>query len=176
MADTTLEPESKAERTGTFPETHWSVVLAAGTSASDQSQRALNELCQCYWPALYSFLRRSGHGPEDAQDLVQGFLARLLQRGDLGNVSPDKGRFRTFLLTSLRNFTIKQALYDKAAKRGKGQVPVAIDSVQAEKLCGADLTATHPETAYQRRWVVTLLTTALERLATEQRAAAPAKK
>jgi RNA polymerase sigma-70 factor (ECF subfamily) len=80
----------------------------------------LEELCRAYWPPLYSFLRRQGQSPPDAEDLVQGFLTRLLAREDLAQVGPEKGRFRTFLLTSLRNFVIKQALRDKALKRGGG--------------------------------------------------------
>ena len=84
---------------------------------------ALEALCRAYWPPLYSFLRRQGHSPHDAEDLVQGFLARLLAREDLAEVGPEKGRFRTFLLTSLRNFVIKQALRDRAVKRGGGRSP-----------------------------------------------------
>ena len=95
-----------------FPSTHWSKILSAGAAPGDSPQ--LEELCRAYWPPLYAFLRRQGHSPHDAEDLVQGFLGRLLAREDLAGVGPEKGRFRTFLLASLRNFVVKQALRDKA--------------------------------------------------------------
>src|SRR6516162_8007420 len=99
--------QSEGSAHAEFPSTHWSIVLSAG--ATSGAAVALEELCRAYWPPLYSFLRRQGYPPHDAEDLVQGFLARLLAREDLAGVCPEKGRFRTFLLTSLRNFTIKQA-------------------------------------------------------------------
>src|SRR5436190_5497381 len=99
-----------------FPSTHWSQVVNAGHGGLPGGPAALEELCRAYWPPLYSFLRRQGHSPHDAEDLVQGFLARVLAREDLAEVGPEKGRFRTFLLTSLRNFVIKQALRDKTLK------------------------------------------------------------
>src|ERR1051325_5480584 len=95
-----------------FPTTHWSIVLSAGDGVVPANSQALEELCRTYWSPLYAYLRRQGHSPHDAQDLTQGFLARVIAREDIGNVGPEKGRFRTFLLTALRNFTIKQALYD----------------------------------------------------------------
>src|SRR5512141_966366 len=122
-----------------FPSTQWSKILQAGAVASAGDSPELEALCRAYWLPLYSFLRRQGHSPADAEDLVQGFLARLLAREDLGEVGPQKGRFRTFLLTSLRNFVIKQALRDKALKRGGGQAPLSLDSEEAERMCGPDL-------------------------------------
>ena len=150
-----------------FPVTHWSVVLDAGASGTPTSQAALEELCKTYWQPLYAFLRRKGQAPPDAQDLVQGFLARIIAREDLGNVGPEKGRFRTFLLTALRNFTIKQALHDKALKRGGGQLVLSINVEQAERWCGPDLAAESPELAFDRRWCRTLLALAIQRLREE---------
>ena len=147
--------------------TQWSLVLTAGGVSS---VAALDQLCRTYWPPLYAFLRRDGKSPADAQDLVQGFLARLLARDDLADVSADKGRFRTFLLTSLRNHVIKQAEHDRAAKRGGGHAPIPIDGENAEALCGADLSAESPEKAYARRWAQTVLGRAFTRLRDEQRA------
>jgi len=97
------------------------VVLSAGDRLSANGFSALDDLCRAYWPPLYSFLRRQGQSPHDVEDLVQGFLAPVLVREDLAGVGPEKARFRTFLLTSLRNFVIKQALRNKALKRGGGQ-------------------------------------------------------
>jgi RNA polymerase sigma factor (sigma-70 family) len=164
---TNLEPCGSG---AAFPPTHWSLVLDAASSFEGNGQAALEELCGAYWQPLYSFLRRKGHSPHDAQDLVQGFLARVIARDDLGNVGPEKGRFRTFLLTGLRNFTIKQALHDKALKRGGGKPPLSINADEAERLCGPDLSAADPELAYDQRWCRTVLALALQRLRAEHHA------
>jgi RNA polymerase sigma factor (sigma-70 family) len=152
-----------------FPSTQWSKVLSAGAAAA-VGPAALEELCRAYWPPLYSFLRRQGHKPHDAEDLVQGFLARVLAREDLAGVGPEKGRFRTFLLVSLRNFVIKQALHEKALKRGAGRVAIPFDSDEAERLCGPDLTAASPESAFDRRFAQTVITRAFQTLREEHRA------
>lgn len=157
-------PASHAE----FPLTAWSLVLNAG--ASPGPSPALEDLCRAYWPPLYSFLRRQGHSPGDAEDLVQGFLARLLGRQDLRNVGPEKGRFRTFLLTSLRNFVVKQTLRDKALKRGGGQLPISINADEAERLCGPDMSASSPEAAFDRRFAQAIVTRAFAALREEHRA------
>lgn len=153
-----------------FPATHWSLILDAGNGSAGNGHAALEELCRTYWQPLYAFLRRKGHSSHDAQDLVQGFLARVIAREDLGNVGPEKGRFRTFLLTGLRNFTIKQALHDKALKRGGGKPPLSIDADEAERLCGPDLSAENPELAFDQRWCRTVLALALQRLRAEHHA------
>lgn len=150
-----------------FPTTHWSVVLNAGDGAAPANGRALEELCRAYWCPLYAFLRRRGHSPHDAQDLTQGFLARVIAREDLGEVGPEKGRFRTFLLTALRNFTIKQVEHDRAAKRGGGTVAVPIDAEEGERLSLPDLSAPSPEAAFDRQWARTILGRALTRLREE---------
>ncbi len=133
-----------------------------------QNALALNRLCGAYWAPLYAYLRRHGHTPHDAQDLTQGFLARVIARDDLGTVGPEKGRFRTFLLTALRNFTIKRALYDKALKRGGNHPCLSIDTEEAERQCGPDLNSESAELAYDRRWCRTILAQAFQRLRDEQ--------
>jgi RNA polymerase sigma-70 factor (ECF subfamily) len=145
-------------------------VLHAGRGELTDAPGALEKLCRAYWPPLYSFLRRQGHSPHDAEDLVQGFLARVLAREDLAEVGPEKGRFRTFLLTALRNFAIKQALRDKALKRGGGQIPISINAVEAERLCGPDLTTVSPEAAFERRFAQAVLARAFATLRQEYRA------
>ena len=150
-----------------FPSTQWSTILNAGHRGSSA---ALEDLCRAYWLPLYAFLRRQGHSPHDAEDLVQGFLARVLAREDLAGVGPEKGRFRTFLLASLRNFVIKRALHDKALKRGGGHLPISIDAEEAERLCGPDLAASSPEAAFDRRFAQTILSRALGALREEHRA------
>src|SRR5882724_8629833 len=84
-----------------FNTTHWSVVLAAGQSSSPAAQAALEQLCRAYWYPLYCYVRRAGHSPEDAQDLTQDFFARLLEKNYFALASRERGRFRSFLLTSL---------------------------------------------------------------------------
>ena len=162
----TPNPMAHAE----FPTTEWSKVLNAGRSGLPDAPGALEELCRAYWPPLYSFLRRQGHSPHDAEDLVQGFLARVLAREDLAEVGPEKGRFRTFLLTALRNFVIKQALRDKALKRGGGHIPISINAEEAERLCGLDLAAVSPEAAFERRFAQAVLARAFATLREEHRA------
>lgn len=142
-------------------------MLATRGTASDE---ALERLCRIYWPPLYAFARRDGKSPADAQDLVQGFLARLLARDDLATVSADRGRFRTFLLTAFRHHIIKQAEHDRAAKRGGGQQSIPLGLDNAESLCGADLSAESPEKAFARRWAQTALAQAFQRLREEHHA------
>jgi RNA polymerase sigma factor (sigma-70 family) len=151
-----------------FPSTVWSLVLNAGASSGPSP--ALEDLCRAYWSPLYSFLRRQGHSPHDAEDLVQGFLARLLAREDLRGVEPEKGRFRTFLLTALRNFSIKQALHDKALKRGGGQALIPFNTEEAERLCGPDLSAASPDAAFEKRFAQAVVARAFAALRQEHRA------
>jgi DNA-directed RNA polymerase specialized sigma24 family protein len=94
---------SRVERQ-VFPNTHWSVVLAAGRSDTQRAHAALSHLCESYWSALYAYVRQRGHSPEDAQDLTQTFFARLLARNTVAQADPERGRFRSFLLASLKNF------------------------------------------------------------------------
>lgn len=88
---------------GRFATTRWTVVLAAGGPNTPAARAALDDLCNIYWPPLYSFVRRCGHSPEDAQDLTQEFFARLLVRRDTGRADPAKGRFRSFLLVAMKH-------------------------------------------------------------------------
>lgn len=148
-------------------------MLQAGQGDAPLARAALEALCEVYWSPLYAFLRRNHPelSPHDAQDLVQGFLARLIERGDLASVGPEKGRFRTYLLAGLRNFQIKHALHGKAAKRDwRRQVPL-LDTEEAETLCGPDLRdGLSPERAYDRQFARVALARALEALGTEYRA------
>src|SRR3989449_11608311 len=103
-----------------FATTHWSVVLTAqGQSAA--AQEALEKLCRTYWRPIYSFVRRQGVGPEEAEDMTQGFFALLLERRDLNTVRKEKGRLRSYLLVSLKHFMADERRRAMAIKRGKGQ-------------------------------------------------------
>jgi RNA polymerase sigma factor (sigma-70 family) len=159
-------PASPTAFHATFPTTHWTVILnSVGPSSANGS--ALEALCKAYWEPLYVFICRKGIPQHDAQDLVQGFICRLLERGDLATVSPEKGRFRTYLLTALRNFIIKEAEHHNALKRGGGKVFVSIDAEDARRLSLPDSNIETPELAFDRQWARTTLARALRRLRDE---------
>jgi hypothetical protein len=102
--ETTDRPPEPAVRTAAqFATTHWSTVLTAGDDASPDSREALEKLCRTYWFPLYAFVRRKGYSVEDAEDLVQDFFSTFLHKGYVGRADPARGRFRTFLLTSMQN-------------------------------------------------------------------------
>jgi len=148
-----------------FRTTHWSAVLLAGRAASPEGDRALEELCRTYWYPLYAYVRRQGRSAEDAQDLTQGFFARLLERKHLSLADPQRGRFRTFLLSSLKNFLITEWEKSRTLKRGGGHAFLSWDEQNAENRYLAepvdDLT---PERIYEKRWAVTLLEQVMTRL------------
>ncbi len=161
-----MSPSSPA--TGVqFPTTHWSLVLDAG---GGHCQEALDSLCRAYWPPLYAFLRRDGKSPADAQDLVQSFVAKLLDRDDLGRIAPEKGRFRSFLLVALRHHVISEGERARAAKRGGRHTFVPLDFENAEALCAPDLSCESPERAFARSWARTVLDRAFRALREEQQA------
>lgn len=143
---------------GRFATTRWSVVLAAGAAPSEQAERALAELCADYWYPLYAFVRRRGYSAEDARDLTQAFFARLLEKHGLTAADPVRGRFRSFLLTSLRNFLASEWRRQTTLKRGGDVEVVSIDYEDAERRYHVDpaheLT---PEAVFERRWALALL-------------------
>jgi DNA-directed RNA polymerase specialized sigma24 family protein len=149
-----VEPSAKVPTL--FTTTHWSVVLAAGQQDSPLAAEALEKLCRTYWYPLYAYIRRRGHGPDDARDLTQGFLASLLTTHALGSVHAAKGRFRSFLLASLRHFLANE--WDKAhtLKRGGGQPAISLDTAEARYRAEASEHMS-PDRIFERQWAVTLL-------------------
>src|SRR3954453_9987809 len=113
--------EPRSGGAGGFATTRWSMVLAAGKGESPDADAALAGLCQTYWYPLYAFVRRLGHQPADAQDLTQAFFARLLEKHYLQAADPERGRFRSFLLSAVKHFLSKERDRDKAHKRGGGR-------------------------------------------------------
>src|SRR6201998_1847134 len=111
-----------------FVTTHWSVVLTA-QGETKAAREALEKLCRTYWWPLYGFVRRSGYGPEEAQDLTQGFFAGFLQRCDLNAIRQEKGRLRSYLLVSLKNYMAKTWRREMAVKRGEGRPLVPLDEL-----------------------------------------------
>lgn len=154
-----------------FTTTRWSVVLRAGGASPEEARAALEQLCRDYWYPLYAFVRRKGHSPEDAADLTQDFFAKLLAKDFAEGLSPEGGRFRSFLLTALNRFLIDEWHRGQCLKRGGGISPASLDVLiathgESEYL---NLAAHHesPERVFQRAWAETLLSRVLTRLDTE---------
>jgi len=153
----------------TFPlflTTRWSVVLAAQRKTSPNADAALETLCRAYWYPLYAFVRRSGRGPHDAQDLTQEFFARLLAKEWLQAAAQERGRFRTFLLVALKRFLANEWHHAMAQKRGGGVEVLPLDTVDAEQRYAGEPVLTADE-VFDRRWAITLLDQTLERLSGE---------
>jgi RNA polymerase sigma-70 factor (ECF subfamily) len=149
-----------------FVTTRWSVVLAAQDRSSPDSAAALETLCRAYWYPLYAYVRGSGYSPDDAQDLTQEFFSRLLAQDWLRVVLPEKGRFRTFLLVAMKRFLTNEWHRNRAQKRGGGNVPLPLETAEAEHRFAAEPPLA-PDELYERRWAMTLLDESLERLQTE---------
>lgn len=152
-----------------FATTRWSVVLAAaGQPGSPGADEALERLCRTYWYPLYAFIRRQGYAPEDAQDLTQAFFAHLLRRDFLRGVTPQKGRFRSFLLACLKHFLVDQWAKAHTAKRGAEDARRLMALEQAEGRYALESHAVaDPEQLYERRWALDLLDRVLHRLRRE---------
>lgn len=157
---------------GMFVTTHWSVVLDAGDPTSPTAAVAMQELCRSYWFPIYAHLRRRGMSAAEAEDLTQDFFASLLRHDSLASVRRERGRFRSFLLTSLKYFLADQSDRARATKRGGGEKPIELDSLSAEERLSLE-PACHdtPERAFDRHWAATLVQHALEGLQAEQHAA-----
>jgi RNA polymerase sigma-70 factor (ECF subfamily) len=145
------------------------VVLLSRQADDPRSRAALNALCQTYWFPLYAFLRRQGLNPEGAQDVTQSFFAHLLEHHALATVDQAKGKFRSFLLASLRNFLANEWKHDRAQKRGGGCSLVSLDADCAEARYAAQVAgAETADRAYDRHWALALMEKVLDRLRSEQ--------
>jgi len=154
-----------------FNTTHWSVVLAA-QGESPAAREALEKLCRTYWWPLYGFVRRQGYIPEEAQDLTQGFFALLLERRDFDAVRREKGRLRSYLIVSLKNFLGKAHRRSLALKRGEGRTLVPLDELLARERGDLEpASALSADNVYERRWALTLLEQVLALLEEEYRVA-----
>jgi RNA polymerase sigma factor (sigma-70 family) len=154
-----------------FTTTHWSVVLEA-QGDSPAAKAALEKLCRIYWRPIYSFVRRQGIGPEEAEDITQGFFAQLLERRSFDAVRKEKGRLRSYLLGALKYFVADEQRRAMAIKRGKGQRLIPLEELRAEERI--EMEPAEPvtaETIYERRWALTLLEHVLSRLKDEYRTA-----
>lgn len=153
-----------------FDTTRWSLVVAARDHSNPDARQALETLCRTYWLPIYAYVRRHGSDSEQARDLTQGFFCKLLERG-FSEASRERGKFRTFLLTSLKNFLADERDRARALKRGGGREPIPLDQREAERAYA--LEPAHddtPERAFERRWARTLLDRSFERLDREMAA------
>jgi len=157
---------------GRFATTRWSVVLAAGSRPSSATaHEALTILCEAYWYPLYVFLRRRGRTREDAEDLTQAFFARLLEKQALRHADPSRGRFRSFLLTSLMHFAANEYQRAAAQKRGGGAPMMSFEFEGAEGRFQLEpVTNETPESCFDRAWALELLARVLARLEAEMTA------
>ncbi len=160
----TTEPVGRAR----FTTTHWSVVLAAQRDSTPHAREALTQLCERYWHPLYAYLRRSGHSADEAQDLTQGFFARIFEKRTFREADPERGRFRSFLLASLKNFVANERERARANKRGGSAPPLSFEFDTAEEQYRIDPPSDEtPDKVFDKRWALTLLQNVLERLRTE---------
>ena len=152
-----------------FAATRWTVVMAAARgSDSSRAAEALTELCRTYWFPLYAFLRRRGVATHEAEDLTQAFFARLLDRDFLANIDRQKGKFRSFLLASLKHFLADEKDRTSARKRGGGRPAISLDGLDAE--ARYRLEPAHdlsPEKMYEKQWAFSVLDRVLSRLQAE---------
>jgi DNA-directed RNA polymerase specialized sigma24 family protein len=157
--------DSGASGRAEFAATHWSVVLSARNDSPDEAHAALATLCATYWYPLYAYVRRLGFSSDDAHDLTQAFFAQVIEKHALARADPSKGRFRSFLLACMKHFIANERDRAQARRRGGGRRIISIDAEHAERRYlqePADLLT--PERLFERRWALTLLERALERV------------
>ena len=150
-----------------FPQTRWSVVLAARERYSPESGAALEAICRAYWYPLYAYVRRYGHSPHDAQDLTQEFFCRLLEKRWLDAADREKGKLRSFLIVALKKFMSKKWRSASAQRRSGGLTQVPFDTAFAESRYAADSHSLAPDEAFDQQWALTLLELTVDRLRTE---------
>jgi len=156
------------QNAGRFATTHWSVVLAAGRPKSASYQQALETLCQTYWFPLYAYLRRHGSNSHEAQDYTQAFFTALLDKGGLGLADPKRGKFRSFLLASLKHFLSNERARARAKKRGGGKKVLSLDFDSAESQYALEpRDELSPEKLFERSWALTVLDRTMSRLQAE---------
>jgi RNA polymerase sigma factor (sigma-70 family) len=162
--------EAPQPPSGWFVTTHWSVVLTAGRTGTERSHAALEQLCRNYWQPLYAYVRRAGHSREEAEDLTQEFFARLLAQNTVARADPVRGRFRSFLLATLKHFLANEWGKAHARKRGGGAQVLSLQFDTAEPFCAQPIApGDTPDRAYDRQWALALLDVVLGRLRREYR-------
>ncbi len=155
-------------KTSRFDTTRWSVVLLARARGEPGSEESLARLCEAYWYPLYTFVRRHGHRPDDALDLTQGYFLRLVERDWLKNVRPEAGRFRSFLLGSMKHFLANERRRASAQVRAGDSRWVSLDAAEAEERYRLEpVESRTPEQAYEHAWALAVLARARRTLESE---------
>jgi RNA polymerase sigma-70 factor (ECF subfamily) len=152
-------PHEGPNGAASFNTTHWTMVLACGDeNDAERAREALAGLFQTYWYPLYAYVRRHGYGEEDAEDLVQAFCLHLQEKHALAKADRQRGKFRTFLLSSLQNFLGQERERSRAQKRGSGQELIRLDAQEADARYRLEPTiSATPETIFEKRWAHALL-------------------
>jgi len=151
-----------------FHPTRWSLVAAVSSPHECEAGPALEVLCQSYWYPLYAYIRSKGWTADEAQDLTQGFFARLIEKGIFAQADPERGRLRTFLLNACQNFLINEWKKTQTQRRGGGLQPLSMDALQAEEWYAQEpVERLTPEALYHRRWAIMVLERAMIRLRQE---------
>jgi RNA polymerase sigma-70 factor (ECF subfamily) len=168
MSKTSAADTSRSVNDNWFTTTHWSVVLAAGQNANPAAEEALETLCRNYWYPLYAYVRRLGNDEETAKDLTQAFFARLLEKNYVGQADRQRGKFRSFLSGALKHFLADERDKAMAQKRGGGKTILSLDDDTAEDRYRAEpVDETSPDKLFDKRWALTTLEQATERLRKE---------
>ena len=148
-----------------FETTSWSLILRAASDDDEEARLALALLCEAYWYPVYAYIRRQGSSAADAEDLTQGYFARFLEKDVIRDVHPDRGRFRSFLLVSVRNFLNNERDRERALKRGGGRRLLSLDADSAEERLSAQAQdPVTPETLFERSWAQTVFDRVLDQL------------
>lgn len=166
------EVDTEAGPKPIFPTTLWTVVLNAGAASEPVRRGALEELFKSYWRPVYAYVRRRGSDPETAKDLTQSFFAAVLERDVLRGLSPEGGKFRSYLLTTLRNYLADASDHARAQKRGGGVPALPIDLEAVERDVA---TADSPDESFRREWALSVIAQALELLRAEYAEAGKAR-
>lgn len=153
-------------RANRFPNTRWTMVARSSDADDAIRKKALSELCELYWPPVYAFIRSKGNSPHDAEDLAQGFFAQILERDDIAKTDASKGKLRSFLLASVKNFMANEWRKASRQKRGGEQAVLSLNQNDAETRFHVPEPSddTTPDKVYERQWVMTLLAHVLEEL------------
>lgn len=161
---------------GRFTSTQWSLVLAAGRRSAPEAEQALAKLCGAYWPPIYAYLRRRGYSAPEAEDLTQSFFVRLLEKNYLQDACPERGKFRSFLLTSLKHFLANEWDRAQARKRGGQYQFISLEEIASqENWRPTDPHTLTPEEQFERQWALTALNRVIARLGEEYKDAGKAR-
>lgn len=176
MSASTSNQKSVRAAAGCFTSTQWSLVLAAGRRSTPEAEQALAELCGAYWPPIYAYLRRRGYPAPEAEDLTQSFFVRLLEKNYLRDARRERGKFRSFLLASLKHFLANEWDRAQAQKRGGQLQFISLEEIASqESRRPLDPRTLTPEEQFERQWALTALNRVIARLGEEYKNASKAR-